>query len=147
MNEQTDRLEKLTIKLREKGHRMTPQRIAILRVLIGSSEHPNAEQIYDQIKNDFPTTSLATVDKTVTMLKQMGEIVELDGGGGSTRYDCRELHPHPHLICTNCGRILDIDIDLDILNLDKLCQEMTQRTGYQVSKYRLDFFGICPQCM
>lgn len=145
MNGQPDRLEELTITLRKNGHRMTPQRVAILRVLIGSEEHPNAEQIYDQIKQDFPTTSLATVYKTITMLKDMGEILELDFGNGSTRYDGRELHPHPHLICTNCSCIIDIDIDIP--DLDELSQEAAQRTGYQVTRYRLDFFGICPQCM
>ena len=147
MNAQPDRLEELTIKLRKNGNRMTPQRVAVLRVLIGSEEHPNAEQIYDQIKQDFPTTSLATVYKTITMLKDMEEIVELDVGGGSTRYDGRELHPHPHLVCTNCGLILDIDINIDIPDLDELCQEIAQSTGFQVTRYRLDFFGICPQCM
>ena len=145
MSEQ-ERLEDLIVRLRENGYRMTPQRVAVIKVLIDCTDHPDAEQIYDHIKHDFPTTSLATVYKTVTMLKEMGEILELNFGNGSTRYDCREPHHHPHLVCTKCGSIKDIDIDIDIFSIEELAREVAQMTGYQVTSHRLDFLGTCPQC-
>ena len=64
---------------------------------------------YEQIKPDFSTTSLATVYKTVNLLKEMGEVLELGFADGSNRHDGHRPYPHPHLICTEYGRIQDLD--------------------------------------
>ena len=61
--------------VREKGGRLTPQRLAMLKILAKSKGHPSAEQIYDQIRADFPTTSLATIYKTLSLLKDRGEVL------------------------------------------------------------------------
>jgi Fur family peroxide stress response transcriptional regulator len=66
------RLDELIVRLREQRHRLTPQRMAVLRILAVSEGHPSVEQIYQRVKADFPMTSLATVYKTVTLLKEMG---------------------------------------------------------------------------
>ena len=66
------RLDELTTGLRERGNRLTPQRMTVLKVLTASEEHPSVEQIYERVKVDFPMTSLATIYKTVTLLKEMG---------------------------------------------------------------------------
>jgi Fur family transcriptional regulator, peroxide stress response regulator len=136
------RLDQLTTTLKARGYRLTPQRVAVLRVLAESQEHLCVEQIYDQVKAAFPMTSLATIYKTVTLLKEMGEVLELDFGGDSHRYDSRRPRPHPHLICTECKRL----VDLDIPSFDRLVQEVLTATGYQVEGYRLDVFGVCLQC-
>ena len=64
-------------KLRKRKFGITPQRIAIFRVLTGSRDHPSVEGAFEQVKQDFPTTSLATVYKTVILLKQLNEVLEL----------------------------------------------------------------------
>jgi len=136
------RLEKTIAKLRERGHRLTPQRVAVLRILVSSEDHPSAEQIHERVKVDFPMTSLATVYKTVAVLKEMGEVLELGFCDDSNRYDGRNSCPHPHLICVECKSIVDIDV----AGLSDLPQQVAQRTGYRIVGHRFDFFGVCPRC-
>jgi len=134
------RLDQVTARLKTTGYRLTPQRLAILRALIGSHQHPSVEQIYRQVRQDFPTTSLATVYNTLECLKSLGEVLELPLGGAS-RYDGRKPEPHAHLICTACGRIEDLDIDLG-----GITQAVAQERGYTEVRHRLEFYGICPAC-
>ena len=136
------RLEKMIKRLREKGCRITPQRIAILRILSISDGHPSVEKIYEQVKKEFPTTSLATVYKNVSMLKDLGEVLELSFGTESSRYDGNRPDPHPHLICSECKKIVDPDLD----SLKDLSVELVKETGFRITNHRLDFFGICPEC-
>ena len=136
------RLEELVARLREQGHRLTPQRMAVLKTLVTDDEHLSVEHIYERVRADFPMTSLATIYKTVAVLKEMGEVLELGFSDDSNRYDGSKPYPHPHLICIKCKNIVDIDIS----TLDALSQKIAQKTGYRIVSHRLDFFGICPQC-
>jgi Fur family peroxide stress response transcriptional regulator len=142
MTEKPTRLNKMLESLRERHFRVTPQRIAVLKILALSEGHPSVEDIYERVKRDFPTTSLATVYKTVTLLKEMNEVLELGFPEGSNRYDGSKPYPHPHLICTQCRKIMDPDLE----SLDGVTKELTSETGFQVTSHRLDFFGICPDC-
>ena len=142
MTDSDVRLGALIARLREQGYRLTPQRKAVLKALADSEEHPSVEQIYARVRRDFPMTSLATVYKTVTLLKDMGEVLELGFSDGSNRYDGNKPYPHPHLICVMCRQILDPDINA----LRDLPQEVAENTGYRVVSHRLDFFGVCPDC-
>ena len=142
MVESRARLKKVIARLRGRGCRLTPQRMAVLQVLIGNREHLGAEQIYERVKADFPMTSLTTIYKTLAVLKEMGEVLEIGLGTDGARYDGNNPRPHPHLICIECGSIIDVDVT----DLSELPQEVAQRTGYQIVSHRFDFFGICPQC-
>lgn len=142
MFQRSTRLNSLTARLRERGHRLTPQRLAILKILSDNTEHLSAEQIYARVSEDFPTTSLATVYKTISTLKEMGEVMELGFGDSGNRYDVRDPLPHPHLICVNCKKIIDVEIG----RLDELTRPVALKTGYQILHHRLDFFGLCPEC-
>ncbi len=137
-----NRFEIMVAKLRQMNYRITPQRLAILKILSHSIGHPSVENIYSQVKPDFPTTSLATVYKNVSILKEMGEVLELAFSGASSRYDGLKPYPHPHLICTRCGDIQDPDLD----SLKDMTAELMQETGYNIAHHRLDFFGLCPKC-
>ncbi len=136
------RLDRMIQKLRAHDHRITPQRLAILRVLANSEGHPSVEQIYARVKTDFPTTSLATVYKNVSLMKSLGEVLELGFSDDSNRYDGNKPYPHPHLVCTNCKKIIDPNLSM----LQDLTQELVQETGFQILNHRMDFFGICPEC-
>ena len=142
MIDYTTRFSEMMKKLKARGCRLTPQRLAVAKILATSEEHLSAEKIYDRVKPDFPSTSLATIYKTVTLLKKMGEVMEIGFVDGSNRYDGTRPYPHPHLICMKCKTILDPDIP----TLSKLPKDLAQRTGYQIVNHRLDFFGICPRC-
>lgn len=142
MQENKTRLDHLLYKLKGRGLRITPQRLAILKILAGSDEHPSVEEIYKVVVRDFPTTSLATVYKTITLLKELDEVLELEFSQGSNRYDGSKPFPHPHVVCTGCGSI--VDPDLKSLNL--MTREVCDQTGFKVVNHRLDFYGLCPQC-
>jgi Fur family transcriptional regulator, peroxide stress response regulator len=136
------RFEQMLAKLEEHGFRITPQRIAVLRVLAASEDHPSVEMIYEKVRREFPTTSLATIYKTVTLLREMNEVLELGFPEGSNRYDGHKPYPHPHVICTKCRKIIDPDLE----RLTDLKKELVSETGFQITSHRLDFFGICPDC-
>ena len=137
------RFEIIIQKLRDNGHKITPQRLAIAKVLAKSEGHPSVENIHDQIKNKFPTMSLATVYKNIILIKSLGEVLELGFPDGSNRYDGNRPDPHPHVICIKCKKIVDPDLE----SLDEMKKEVASETHFRILNHRLDFFGICKSCM
>lgn len=129
-------------QMRAAGHRMTPQRQAVLEILTTSDTHPTVDQIYERVRMDFPMTSRATVYKTISLAKEMGAVMELEFSKGSNRYDGKRPYPHTHVICMKCRQVMDAD-DLDITALK---QEIIRNTGYRIDNHRIDFFGVCPNC-
>ena len=136
------RLRQMIDRLKESSCRITPQRYGVLKVLASSHEHPSAESIHADLINHYPTMSLATVYKTINLLKREGEILELEFSDLGNRYDGNKPYPHPHVICTECGKI----IDPSHLNLDEITSKMMEQTGFKIVTHRLDFYGICPDC-
>jgi Fur family peroxide stress response transcriptional regulator len=136
------RFEDLIKKLRERAYRLTPQRVALLRLLAASDGHPSAAQLYDQLQGQFPTTSPATVYKTLNLLKDVGEVLELGFSDGDNRYDGNKPYPHPHLICIHCRKIMDAEIR----PVQNLVRDVAGLSGFQIVSHRLDFYGLCPGC-
>ena len=136
------RLNQMLSKLRHHQFRLTPQRLSVLKVLAASEGHPSVERIYENVRSEFPTTSIATIYKTITLLKQLDEVLELGFPDGSNRYDGHKPYPHPHLICTKCKQIMDPDLG----GLEELKREVVKTTGFQISNHRVDFFGVCQEC-
>jgi Fur family peroxide stress response transcriptional regulator len=142
INKVENRFEELVAKFRECGHRITPQRLALLRLLAASENHPSAAQMYEQLREQYPTMSLATVYKTLSVMKEMGEVLELGFSDDDNRYDGKYPSPHPHLICIHCRKI----IDPEAASIRDFTQEMAENTGFRILGHRLDFYGICPDC-
>ena len=136
------RYDQIIARLRDNGYKVTPQRMAIIRVLSESKGHPSVESIYESIRVDFPTVSIATIYRNVLMIKNLGEVLELGFSDGSNRYDGNKPYPHPHIICVKCKRIVDPDLD----SLRDMTQELYRETGFQIISHRLDFFGLCKDC-
>jgi len=136
------RLEQMITRLKEHTFRLTPQRIAVLKILAGSNGHTSVEQIYEQVHRDFPTTSIATVYKTVALLRELGEVLELGFPDGSNRYDGSKPYPHPHVICTLCKTVLDPNLT----GVQDLTREVSAETGFRITTHRMDFFGLCRAC-
>ncbi len=137
-----ERLQQIIQSLREHGHKITPQRVAVARILAGCDRHPSVEEICEELQHDFPGVSQATVYRAIMLIKSLGEALELAFPDGGSHYDGRRPYPHPHLICTRCKKILDPDLD----TLSGLTQELAAESGFRISSYRLDFFGLCPDC-
>lgn len=143
MADHKKRSETIIQKLRDNGQKITPQRMAIVGILAKSAGHPSVEDIYDQIKTDFPTMSLATVYRNIVLIKSLGEVLELGFPDGSNRYDGNIPTPHPHVICVKCKKIVDPDLD----SLDDMNKEVAAATSFTIFHHRLDFFGICSNCI
>jgi Fur family transcriptional regulator, peroxide stress response regulator len=142
MTKAEDRLSDMIEQLKKRGFRITPQRHAIIKILSVSEGHPTAEQVYERVKEQFPTTSLATVYKTISLLKELNEVLELGFPDAGNRYDGAKPFPHPHVICVQCQKIMDPEPE----GFDDLKLEIAKKTGYEILYHRLDFFGLCPKC-
>jgi Fur family peroxide stress response transcriptional regulator len=116
--------------------------MAVARVLSESKDHPNAEAIFEQLQDTFPTMSIATVYRNVMLLKSLGEVLELGFPGGSNRYDGNKPFPHPHVICVQCQKIIEPDLG----SLKDMTVVVADETGFDIIDHRLDFFGICGDC-
>ena len=143
MADHQSRFESIIQKLRDRGHKITPQRMAIARLLAKSEGHPTVEDIHVQIRKDFPTMSLATVYRNIVLIKSLGEVLELGFPDGSNRYDGNKPYPHPHVVCIQCKKIVDPDLD----SLDEMTKEVSLETNFTILNHRLDFFGICSDCL
>ena len=133
--------KEVTALLRERGFKVTPQRLAVYNVLSHTTAHPNAEMLYRKLQRYYPTMRLATVYKTLSILCEVGLAQELNVSEDAFRYDAN-TQPHPHVRCTCCGRVDDI---MD-LSTDSLEAQAASETGYQIEAHQYYFFGVCPSC-
>lgn len=121
------------------GLKQTPQRLAIINFLKGNNNHPSVEDIYKAILTQFPTISLATVYNNLEMLKNLGMLREITIDPEKKHFD-PNITLHHHLICNECKRIVDIDLDFD-LELPHYCKH-----DFEVTGNHIEFYGICPDC-
>src|SRR5437870_3414104 len=131
----------LTTMFREQGLRVTPQRQAIFRLLEGNASHPTVESLFDRARADMPTISLKTVYQTVHDLEALGEVRVLDLGTGSVRVDPNVEDDHHHLLCTACGRVRDLPVDFDGLQVP-----IRYRRDFTVDDVQVIFRGRCDHC-
>jgi Fur family peroxide stress response transcriptional regulator len=131
----------IIMALRRKGYKATPQRIAICRFALHNRDHPTAQRIYSEVKKVHLTVSLATVYKTLKMLKELGLVQELNFPQGQTRFDCY-MKPHINLVCLRCGNIRD----LDGLTAQEIVGRVAAAAKFTVTGQRLDLYGICEKC-
>ena len=122
--------------------RRSKQKETILRVLKSTTSHPTAEWIYEQVKREVPNISLGTVYRNLRLLKQEGEISELDLAHTSGRFD-GYTENHYHFRCEQCNRIFDVDEPVD----KAVDSRVAQKTGFQVNCHRLEFRGLCQECV
>jgi Fe2+ or Zn2+ uptake regulation protein len=126
---------------RAAGLRNTRQRETVLLLVCAHCDHPTAEWIHKEARRKIPGISLATVYRTLRLLKEKGLVLEFSGGGFSSRYDVTP-YDHEHIRCVACGAVTDVDLpegrDLRAL--------VSERTCYRVSFYPLVFHGLCQEC-
>lgn len=128
--------------LKQAGLRLTPQRLAICRLLAASHDHPSAQMIHDELSVEFPSLSLTTVYNTLETLVDLGLVNELGSvGPDGIRYDA-DTQPHVNLACTRCLQV----IDLPSHHVRLLEEEITSSSGYAVKGARVLYYGLCPKC-
>lgn len=127
--------------LKSTGVRITPQRHAILEFMIHSTSHPTADDIYRALEKAFPNMSVATVYNNLRVFKKAGLVKELTYGDSSSRFDF-VTHDHYHMICNECGKIVDFHYP----GLDEVEHLASHVTGFQVDYHRLEIYGTCRDC-
>lgn len=127
-------------KLKDLGLKLTPQRLAILKLFEGNKNHPSAEDIYNKLKPDFPSLSLATVYNTLEVLTKAGILQEI-----KIKIDKRNFDPNPeshgHFLC----RICDVIYDLDIGTIK--VRTPATINGYLLESLTVNYYGLCPTCL
>lgn len=123
--------------------KITKQRRAVLEAFLGSEEHVSAEDLYKIVSENEPKIGLATVYRTLALLTESGLAAELDFGDGQKRYEHSLDHRHhDHMICTQCGKIIEFHHPM----IEKLQEEVAQEHGFEMTSHKLDMFGICKNC-
>jgi Fur family transcriptional regulator, peroxide stress response regulator len=128
-------------KCKENSLSVTPQRLAIYKALINDKSHPNPECVYNIIKNDFPTISLATVYKTLETFEKVGIISVVTPLHETVRYDA-EMDHHHHVVCVKCKKVVDIKDP----ELDKVQIPVNVAAENKILDYTIQFNVICSDC-
>ena len=120
------------------------QRESIKHYLMSTREHPTADTVYMHVKKDFPNISLGTVYRNLNLLTDIGEAIKISTPNGGDRFDGR-VEPHNHFLCTKCGRLLDLDLDMhSIEEANRMAAENFD--GIITSSSTL-FYGECSDCI
>lgn len=128
--------------LRRAGHRATPQRVAVLSAFRDSDTHVTAEELFSRVEGRIPGMTLSTVYRTLELLRDIQIVTETDLGEGVRQYELIDDAPHHHLICTECGAMLDLD-DSAVVGLRAY---VTETYGFEPHLNHLAIFGRCPVC-
>ncbi len=134
--------QELVERLREWGVRVTPQRLAIAEATLNSTDHPSVQQIYERVRQHFPSMTLATIYSTLGVLEKSGLIQELPFQK-SSRYESN-LEPHVNLVCMECGNVVDAEMGQE--TVVRLRSQIANQSNFEVGWQRVDFYGWCPRC-
>ena len=117
------------------------QKEVILRILRSTPSHPTADWIYIRARKVMPHISLGTVYRNLRLLRDRGEIVELDFNGNASRFDS-DVSDHYHFSCEECDQVFNVDGAVD----KGLSKRVARKTGFKISRYQLEFYGLCSEC-
>lgn len=140
--------EKVKDLLREKGLKVTSQRLMVLNILsTHGDEHLTVEEIYDLAKEESPEIGLATIYRTVQALLELHVIEKVTFDDGFARYELNgeetgSGHRHHHAICTQCGKVYSLETDL----LDTLEKQVFESLGFEVTDHEVKLYGLCSAC-
>jgi Fur family ferric uptake transcriptional regulator len=127
--------------LRERGYRLTPQRLAIMQILEEDGGHLSPVEIYERAITQIPGITEATVYRTLDFLARNGLVLVAHVGDGRLVYEVAG-HNHHHLICHDCGTTVEIEHHL----LEALYVQFDEQTGFTIDQRHATFFGLCPKC-
>lgn len=137
-----ERYSQLIDTLKTADLRITPQRMAICRLLAGSKDHPTAQMIYDEIRESYPSLSLATVYNTLDVLVKAGAVYTLGEAGDNMLHYDADTEPHVNLACLRCHRVIDFPSEY----ITRVESEVQQTSGYRLLGARVMYYGLCPDC-
>jgi len=130
-------------ELRARGHRVTPQRVAVIRELLGRTDHPSAEALHQAVSPQYPMMAISTVYSTIRLLVELGVATEVSPGFTEARYDPNPSN-HCHLVCTRCRAITDIEPSLGLPTVGDCARALA--TGFRLQRLTLNLYGTCAAC-
>lgn len=136
-------LSTLDAYMAKRGLRSTEQRRVIVDTFASARSHLTIEELLNLVKQRDPRIGYATVYRTLKMLAESGIANELHFGDGFARFELREaLSHHDHLICTNCGLIVEFEEQ----GIEQLQEQVAARYSFVVTSHRHELYGLCPDC-
>jgi Fe2+ or Zn2+ uptake regulation protein len=126
--------------LREKGFKLTPQRLEIIDIVSRDRSHPTAQSIFQKARKQVPRISMSTVYYTLNVLKKEGLIKELEFYEMDNRYESNTID-HLDLVCVKCGKIKNFTSGFPV-SLNKVEGE----TGFKTDNMRFEYYGYCKEC-
>lgn len=133
-------IENVSKYLLENGIKPSYQRKRIFEYLLEKRNHPNVNQIYEELIDEIPSLSKTTVYNTLNLFvdKKIAQVVTIEGN--EIRYDLNTPEIHAHFKCTLCQMVYDIDLEKDLSNIESL-------KGFQLDHQYIHFTGVCPHCL
>jgi Fur family ferric uptake transcriptional regulator len=129
--------------INRKGLKTTSQRMIILEAFLGSDCHFSTEELYLKLREEFPKIGYATVHRTLKLFAECGIAAERHFGDGQTRYEpVKEAEHHDHLVCTECGLIIEFEEP----QIEQLQEKVAAAHHFQIATHRLELYGLCAGC-
>ncbi len=144
----SSRLDELQTQLRDRNFKITPARKEVLAVFLEhTGRHLSAEDVHDFLREKQSNIGLATVYRSLELLREVGILTRLEFGDGRSRYelssqDSASHHHHHHLVCLKCRKVFEFGDDL----LEPLEADIVQKSGFKIVNHDLKFYGYCWEC-
>ena len=133
---------KVVTTLRQHGYKLTPQRRVVIQAIASNQDHLTPTAIYERVHQDQPNIGLVTIYRTLEILAELELICQLHAGGICHSYTISTPQHHHHLICSNCGIVIDFTGHY----LSELEQSLSREKGFRIDGHLLEFFGLCQAC-
>ena len=137
-----EKIEQLKETCHQRGMRVTPQRVEIYREVAKSCQHPDAETIYEAVKEKLPNVSVDTVYRTLASLEELGMIFRVDNQLPKARFDADKT-PHHHFLCTQCNEVYDIFLD----NEEVVPTPINAGEFGEIKDINIQVRGVCKKCL
>jgi Fur family ferric uptake transcriptional regulator len=129
--------------LSRKKLKNTSQRMIILKAFLKQKSHLSTEEFYLQLRKKHPGIGYATVHRTLKLFSECGIASERNFGDGQMRFEVsRDNEHHDHLVCTDCGRIIEFEDE----QIEQIQLDIAQKHGFVIKDHRLELYGLCNDC-
>ena len=137
-------IEELKKIVKQKGLKYTEQREIVLNILIHATDHLSAEDVYNQIKTQYPESNIgiATVYRALSFLEEVDLITSITFGTDGKKYESNSKSHHDHLICTKCGKIVEFLDD----EIEKRQDRIAKKNKFKITSHSMQLYGTCSDC-
>ncbi|OCL81971.1 Fur family transcriptional regulator [Arcobacter porcinus] len=141
---QDEIIEDLKKIVKQKGLKYTEQREIVLSILLSADDHLTAEEIYNKIKTEYPDTNvgIATVYRALSFLEEVELIASINFGTDGKKYESNAKSHHDHLICTDCGLIIEFVDD----EIEKRQEKIAKANKFKITDHSMQLYGLCQSC-